>query len=74
MRVSQSNPGGTRCYEEGWERYAMDKYVRVWRFGPLLWCTCVLDKCTTTLVNCNQLTPHNSLGTPDLNVRCDKSL
>jgi hypothetical protein len=27
--------GGTRCYEEGREKYARDKYVRVWRFGAL---------------------------------------
>jgi hypothetical protein len=39
-----------------------------------LWCTCVLDKCTTTLVKCNQLTLHSSLETPDRNVHRDKSL
>ena len=39
-----------------------------------LWCTCVLDKYTTTLVNINQLTLHNSLEAPDLFVHHDKSL
>jgi len=35
MWVCQSDPGGMRCYEEGREKYATDKYVRVWRFGVL---------------------------------------
>jgi len=25
--------GGMRCEEEGREKYARDKYVKVWRFG-----------------------------------------
>jgi len=25
--------GGMRCYKEGKEKYAGDKYVKVWRFG-----------------------------------------
>jgi len=35
MWVCQSDPGGTRCYKEGREKYARDRYVRVWRFGAL---------------------------------------
>lgn len=74
MWVCQSDPGGTRCYKEG--RGSMPG-IDMSECGGLvhfLWCTCVLDKCTTVLVNCNQLTLHNSPETPHLTVHRDKSL